>query len=616
MLNAYICWDLFSVEYLAHMGTVDGPFIGLARWVSLHWGDLSWFPLWHLGMPFVNAYPPLVAYVVAFVAAISGMSVAHAFHWVSALAYSLGPVALFALALRITGSRSAAFAAGLMYSLVSWSAWMIPPIAADLGSRVYPRRLQALVQYGEVPHIVSMTLVPVAMLLWDLAIERRRATYVLIAVLGLAATVLTSWLGGFALAMMIAAHLVSRGPNRQDLQLAAMIAIAAFCIAIPWAPPSTIAATQFNSKTLGGDFRKTYLVFPVWAVVTATALAGLKFLLYKSDRALQFAILFTFLIASIVLPFAWFGIAVIPQPIRYHLELELAVSLLAAILIARWRWAPVAVAAISLALLYPAIQFSRKLIRPIDITQTAEWKIAQWLNREWTGGRVMMSGSVAFWLTAFSDVPQLNGGTEQGAIDYMARIAAYGIYFGRNGEAAVEWLKALGIAAVGVSDTTSGEFYKPYADPHQFDKLLDPIYRDHGDTIYRVGFGSLAHVIPRSALVTRTPEHGLDVDPLRRYVAALDDSSADFRWTSLHSARISASIREGEFLSVQIPWHKGWHANAPIKKDAIGFMYFDSLPTGRANIELTYDGGTEMRIARTLSAITFVTLIVLSIRRR
>lgn len=79
-LNVYMCWGLFGVEYLRYMGSMDGVFIGLARYAANHWRDLTWFPLWHLGMPYQNTYPPLLHWTVAAFASLSGFSVAHAFH--------------------------------------------------------------------------------------------------------------------------------------------------------------------------------------------------------------------------------------------------------------------------------------------------------------------------------------------------------------------------------------------------------------------------------------------------------------------------------------------------------------------------------------------------------
>ncbi len=631
-LNLYICWGLFSIEYLAHMGSVEGSFIGLARYVKDHSNDLTWFALWHLGMPYANSYPPLLHWGVAAVSSSTGMSVAHGFHWVAALTYCLGPVALFALALRLTKSLPAAFAAAAMYSVVSWSAWLMPQIAADLGSRLHPRRLQALVLYGETPHIASMTLLPLAVLCWDLAFQRRRAIFITLAALSTAATVLTSWLGGFALSAMIIALAITRKLTGRDVALMVVVAVAAYGLAMPFALPSTIAAAQFNSKTLGGDFRETYLTLPKWLLGVALLLGLVKLAVRKLGRDLQFAIFFTILIAAIVFPWAWFGISAVPQPVRYHLELEMALSLLVAIgarALLPGRAAAIALALLCVLLIQP-VRASRRyargyLIRPIDITATSEYKIGQWLNREWTGERVMMSGSVAFWQTAFSDVPALNGGPEQGVINFTPRMADYGIYYGvpysggHNGEFSVLWLKALGVQAVGVSGPASGEHYKPYLDPHQFDGLLHPIYNGRGDTIYRVGAPrtALARVLPRHALVSRMPKNFVDVDPLRPYVAALDDPGmpkASFTWTSLHSAHISADLSPDQVVSVQINWHKGWRASVPVNKDAIGLVYLDPRLSGHFETDLIFDGGIELRIARWISGFTAFVLAIATTR--
>ena len=40
-LNLYICHELFSIEYLRHMGSIEGAFIGISRYAMHHWRDLS-----------------------------------------------------------------------------------------------------------------------------------------------------------------------------------------------------------------------------------------------------------------------------------------------------------------------------------------------------------------------------------------------------------------------------------------------------------------------------------------------------------------------------------------------------------------------------------------------
>ncbi len=651
LLNLYICHELFRIEYLRFMGSIEGAFIGISRYAMAHWNDLTWFPLWNEGTPYPTTYPPSLHLVVAFVASLVGTSTAHAYHWVTALAYCLGPVALFALTLRLSGSRWAGFVAGLIYSSVSMSAWLIPEVAADLGGPFFPRRLQALVYYGEGPHVSSMTLLILSLLCLDLAMAKRRAPYFFLAALAFAATATTNWLSAFAIALIVVpyalAHLSPSGWKWRDFGRLALIGVAAYGLAIPLMPPSTIAVLQMNAKNTGGDYSSAYNSAWLGALAILIALAAVKAAVWRLRPHLQFAILFAFLITLITLADAWRNIALIPLAFRYQLEMEMALAMLIAVfghamLRVRPRWiAAASVAVLVIALVVP-IRIVRRharnfLLLSQDIESTIQWKTANWLNQHWAGERVLLPGSSAFWLNAFSDTPQL-WGFDQAATDYPSRHGKFLIYNGdpagtRDPEASILWLKALGVHAVGISGPTSAEFYKPYRNPKKFEGVLEPLWRnDQDDVIYSVdssvdsgrargGPASLARVIPRSALVSRTPTDGLDLDSLRPYVAALDDirmPRAEFRWTTAHSADISANLEPGQVLSVQEAWAKGWHATAngrptPVLRDAIGLMYIDPAIAGPCKIEMVYDGGIETRAAHAISLLTLLLLAATSI---
>jgi hypothetical protein len=639
--NLYICRELFHVEYLRHMGSIEGAYIGIARYAMAHWRDLSWFPLWYGGIPYQNTYPPLLHWSVALVASVRGFSPAHAYHWTTALLYCLGPVTLFALVRRLSGSRWAGFTAGLLYSVLSPSAWLIAEIANDLGGKFGPRRLQALVVYGEGPHVAALTLLPLAILMVDLAVAKRKGIWFSGAVVALAAVALTNWLGAFALALGIAAYLLARLGTRWDFLLFAplltLAGAAAYALAMPWIPPSTIAVTQLNARVFVGDYHAVYETLPRWLAVMAAGLIVLKLALRRFSVALQFTLFFAALTCLITLSSAWYGKAIVPQPMRYHLEMEMALAMLAAVvgcevvrrLVAgggAWARPTMGVAAVlGLAVLLVAPmktvrRYARAVITSIDITRTSEWKTAQWLNKNWSGERVMVPGGISFWLTAFSDVPEMDGGFDQGITDRELPVATYGLTAMAGPEWAeysVLWLKSLGIQAVGVTGEGSTEVYKPVKDPKKYDGVLEVLWRDGGDVLYRVEKArrSLARVVPRGSLVARTPINAADVDPLRPYVAALEDASmpeARFEWTSAHSGRIVTEIRDGEAVSWQEAWHAGWHATAggkeiPIARDALGLMTIYP-PAGRSTIDLLYDGGVEMRIAHWLSGITALIL--------
>jgi hypothetical protein len=619
------------------MGSIEAAFIGISRFIIGHWRELlvpGWFPLWYTGIPAQNTYPPLLHALVALAAGTAAVSPAHAYHWVTALFYCLGPVTLFALVLRLSGSRWAAFFAGAFYSALSPAGWLIPKAAAGIGEIWRPIRLRDMVAWGEGPHISSLTLLPIALLLLDLSLDRKRPRYFALAVIGLASVALTNVLGSVALVLGVAACLLAKAGWR-NAGLTALIAAAAYCLAMPWIPPSTIATIRANAEYMGADYSGAYRALPLWLTGALIVLGLLKAVVRRKPIAFQFAVFFAFLTAVPPLVDAWAGIPILPQPERYQVEMEMGVAVLAALTIhtmlsrapRRAKWLVTAVLVLTLILPLRAYRrFARGfLIQTIDITTTSEWKTAQWLNGNWTGARVMLPGSSSFWLTAFSDTPELGGGVDQGAILPVIPMAKYQIWTGdgagsREAEIAVLWLKALGVEAVAVSQPGSTEVYKDFRNPNKFEGVLEPLWRDGGDVLYRVGpHRSLAHVMLRTDLAVRVPANGLDVEVLRPYVAAIDDSQypvAEFEPTNSRSATIRTELPAGGVISIQIPWHPGWHAQIdghpePVGKDGLGFMYLQpSGVGGPVQVTLVYDGGKEMRVARWLSGLTALLLVV------
>ena len=114
-VNWFVCRELFTVEFLRHMGSIEGAFIAISRYTMENWPDLSWWPLWFAGMPYTNTYQPGLHLTVAAVAEVLKLSPALAYHAVTAGFYCLGPVTLFWMAYRLSGRRAYSFSAALLY---------------------------------------------------------------------------------------------------------------------------------------------------------------------------------------------------------------------------------------------------------------------------------------------------------------------------------------------------------------------------------------------------------------------------------------------------------------------------------------------------------------------
>jgi hypothetical protein len=320
----------------------------------------------------------------------------------------------------------------------------------------------------------------------------------------------------------------------------------------------------------------------------------------------------------------------LPQSLRYHLEMEAALCLLAvfglAPLAARLP-KPLKAAALAAVLGLAVLQWSnyraqaRELIQTPNLDQTAEYRVAQRLTELFGERRVMASGTCSLWLSVFSDTPQLSGGHEPSSPNWMQRVGVFMIYSGMNagpreGEIAVLWLKAFGVHGVHVPGPESREHDKPFVNPRKFEGLLQVIWQEGGDTIYAVPqrSNSLVYVVPRSALVDQQPVHGLDVERIERYVNAIEDAALplpEVTWRSSHAALIRAELAPDQAVSVQVNYAAGWKATVdgrlqPVSRDGLGLQVIQPDCRGPCEIELVYDGGLERQATRVASIIAMV----------
>ena len=610
-LNCYFAKDLFRLEYSQFMGSIEAAYISISRYMIANWRDLTWFPLWYGGIPFQNSYPPLLHAIVAVTSVVAGWSPARSHHAVTAFFYCLGPVTLYALALRLTASRWSSFWAAWIYSILSPCAFLMPLIRADLGGWFGLRRYQALVPYGEGPHITSMALLPIALLALDLAIAKRTPIRCVFAAVAMAVVALTNWLGTFALAIAVFAYLMAR-PQWRTWLAAFCLGALAYAFACPWIPPSTIRDVQHNAQTIGGSFEHVYRVLPLYlagGVLVALALRRMRI-----SAVAQFFTLFAILTSVIPLAAEWFNIAIVPQPLRYHLEMDVALSLAAVFAIRPFTkrlprsYAAALVLLLFLASFFPARfdrRYARLLTKPIDIFQTTEYRAANWFEQHLDGGRVMAAGTVSYWMNAFTDTPQLGGGFDQGIVNRNNTAVTYQILSAdgagdRAADIARLWLRAFGVQAIAVQQS------QPYRHPENFQRSFPPAFRNNDLSIYWVPerTPSLAYVLDAKSLVRDRPINGIDIAQTQAYVQALT-VPASFRWTSRHSAEIQAEIHRPQLISFQVTYHPGWRATANgtparVFADGLGQIAIDPNCDGACSIHLTFDGGWEMRIARWL----------------
>jgi hypothetical protein len=602
------------------MSSNEGLFMAISRFLVVQWPTSGWYSWWMNGVPFENTYSPLLQIVDAVSAKVAHSSTALAFHRTLAFFYCLGPVCLFWFAWRMSSALYPSFLCGLVYSLTSPSV-LFPAVRSDVGGWFHARRLHTLVHYGEGAHNVALSLLPVALLCAWLAMEERRFRWCVAtgAVAGI--LVLTNAFAAVDLVIGILCLIVvrPRGSRLRSLSMLALTGIIAYAWISPLLTPTLIQTIRRNSMIGVG-----YQITPGLIVTGLLVLAG-AFVIWqltiRLDAILRFSLVFAYVFFLIPALSHFARIAVVPQPERYHLEMELGLSL-AAVFAARClpprvRVGLAAVMALALgAQVNEYVRFARGLIQCIDITQTIEYKTARWLDQNLPDQKAMVSGDTGTWFNVFSGNTQLSGGADPFSPNWMLEIAVYTIYVTEDPNTSITWLKAFGCQAITVPGVNSRESSHPYHQPHKFDGVLPVLWHEEDDTIYAVPqrSKSLAHVVPDSAVIGRAPIHGLDTADVERFVAALEDPTlplADFRWRDTEHAWISTSAQAGQSVAVQITYDPRWVAQANgkparITRDGIGLVTIHPQCAGPCEVELSWDGGLERRVCRIVSLLVML----------
>ena len=630
VINIVIVAKLFAIEYLSYNGSVEGSFISIARVMAKYPGQWSWWPYWGCGMPFETAYLPLLHFIVAAVILAAHLTAARAFHVVIAAVYAGSALTVFWMALELSRRIAVSFIAALAYSCVSCADLFVPQIRLDSGSALYLRRLQILVAYGESPHTLALALLPLAIVFFGRAFTRNDTKWKVLAGLFAAAVVLSNAFGivalGTALICWMLAFRVQ--PWWKPVATAAAIGVVSYCWISPWLSPTMIRAIRLSAPTAGGDFRyrmDSWIALALMVVVLGMLWWAMRRV--KAPDHVQFFVLFGYIHTAFVGIWYGFGVAVIPQPGRYQLEIDMAL-LLAIVFGGAWlldrasrvrRIAGVVAVVALLAQCVYAGRFAYQMIQPLD--HPMEIEMARWLDEHRPGERAFMGGSASMVYNNVTDNPQLKGNHDQESLNPFLAIVAYTIYSDANaGDRAADyslfWLKAYGTSLISVSGPESGDAYHPYAHPGKFEGRLPVIWRNGDNAIYEVPLRSksLAHVIPAEAVVARTPIHGLDIAPAEAFVAALDDPrnpEAAFRWTGMDRASIHARVAPGQAIVAQVTYDRGWEAWAQGRKqrlrgDGLGLMVIEPDCLGECDIELRFTGGWERLLTRVLSVMAML----------
>jgi hypothetical protein len=635
LLNLIIAGRLLAVEYLTRWGSVEPVFFAFARILRQRFPDLglgaTWWAGSNLGYPLNYYYQPLLHLLVAGAAAAMSWSEARAYHATVALMYAAGPVSLYFLLRRLRQSPLVSLSAGVLYSLVSPAALMVPKVGAEVGGIWLPTRLHSMVVYGDAPNVAGLTLLPLAILLLDRAREHRNPWAWTLAAVSIAGVPLTNFPATLALGWALLAYGLACERPLAALKEIALVCAGGFLLFAPWFSPGLVLRVVGNTQQWM-DQAARFGVEKVLFYAGFAAVVGIGWWFVHRIRlefAPRFAVLLLLLAAPVPLLDGWNVVSLITQPHRFHLVMEMAVAMCAALGMAwgirRVPFRPIVIAILGAAAMFQTVHLYKGVqpwLAEGEAHGRPEFEISHWLAQHTAPGeRVFVEGSVSLWLSHLTKVPQVLGCCDQNHLIHSTPYAHYLLYSDdhagdRMTEASIAWLQVLGVRYVAVNGPGSLEPYQPWLHPKKLDGVLPERWRSGGDVIYEVPgpHASLVHAVRPEELPLRDPMHGLDLEAFAAYREAITDAGrpqAKLSWESENDVRIDGKLRKGYLYSVQVPYHEGWRADsAEVRSDPMGFLVVAPQCDGPCEVRLHFDGGTEYRVLKTVSALAWIGLVI------
>jgi len=638
LLMAVLTRPLFKLRYMDNWASIESTFISDARFLSEHWPSPKWQPLWYTGTRFDYVYPSALRYGTAAIAHYyPGMTTAKAYHIYVAFFYCVGIAGIYFLVHAGSGSRRAGLLAALLAALCS-PTYLFPHETVREMVRdnplLAPQRFNALVRYGEGPHVTALGLIPLALAAAWFALRRFEPVAVFFAALFSCLIVSNNFYGAsaFALAfpLLVWSLWITHLDNRIFLR-AAVIGALAYGLTAFWLTPSYLAITLENMRYVSNPGNKWSLWIFVVQVVAFLVITD-WWARGRRERAwpvLVWGLAVVFLLQ--VLGNIVFEFRVIGEPTRWVPELDLAVILLF-VLGCEWAWrhrhrAVRATAWVALALaLVPCAYFfrysQRFIPRASEPRDRFEYKITHWIHENLPGQRLFVTGTLRFWFDGWHDLPHVGGGSEQGLLNNTVMPAQWEVNLGPDLAPSHIWLDVTGADAIIVHGPKSKEHYKDVVTPGKF-KPWTVLYDDGEDNIiYRVPrrYPGLARLVETRAARAVPPQvRNAEMNSAAAYARMLNEGPAipltlQREGSDAFVVRGLGGQPGGTSLTVLESYDSPWRAYAggrpvPIVRDALGFMRVEELPAGVSEVRFEFVTPRENQAGRAITGLSALALV-------
>ncbi|MBY0504577.1 MAG: hypothetical protein K2X03_11740 [Bryobacteraceae bacterium] len=641
-LNVALNLPLFREGAMPYRDSIELGYAAMARYFYLHPNPFGWNAMQYCGLPTQFTYLPGIQYLAAMLAHLLPLEPIYVYRLLASGFACLGPSTLFLCIVYFTRQRWWALAVALAYTFFSPLYGIVAAIDRDRGNVQLPWRLLVLVKYGEGPHNAGLTLLPLAVIsLWETCTNPKYSRLFLAAIL-CALIALTNWIAALALAgcaaLLALTALGTPGVNFRFPHLV-ICGFLAYGLAAFWLTPTFISTIAFNwpADAFNYHLQEQQQLLLGGLVVGLVVLRALFKWLFPAEYFTCFVALGTFAFGWVSLWFYSRGINTLPESRRYAVEFELFFLVLLGeyFRLALRRPRPVAIfctvipffflldAGRAQALRYTTQGFASR--NPVPFAQTIEYRLAAKLASLKPKGRVYVSGGLRFRLNAWFEIPQVGGGFESGLRNRTPVVLAYQIRTGQNSAPGQETadailaLRAMGVEYVVVHGRQSREHYRDFQDPGKFEGALELVHREEDDSIYRVPYQSLAHLVRWEERLEWPTTSKLPV--LGPYVAAVERRPLATEWRGPTELHVRGTIVPDTFVALPVSHDTGWRAwqgGQPIEvlRDSLGFLMLRARPETNAAIVLRYGGSFEPYAMAVLSALVWSGACLFGWRKR
>lgn len=598
LIAGFLIRPYLKLKYSDNWASIESTFIADARILKDHWPRPLWQPYWYVGTRFDYIYPPALRYGTAALAKYYPMETAKAYHLYTGFFYCFGIATIYLLARIGFRRRWAGWAAALLAAVVSPAYPFFPAVMND-GFRLGTTKLNALIRYGEGPHMTALAWLPMALAFTWLSLKRSSNAWGVAAGIASCMVVSNNFYGATALAMFYpflvwALWLESRGYS--IFFRALLPPLIAYGFAAFWLTPSYVKLTLRNMQFVSDKGNLWSQWIALAAIVAFLSISN------RMDRKKKLDPWHTFLAGSALL-FSinsignqWLNFRVIGEPMRLLPELDIIyIFLIVGLAIWLWErkalWSRLALFAGLLGL--TAIHFNylrhhRAIFPdPTDYKPSIYYKIPAWIQANHPQARTYVTGAVRFWYNTWHDLFQLGGSSEQGLQNPIVMPSQWEIVMGDDPKIAIPWMQILGVDLVATHGKNSKEWYHDFLYPNKFEGALPALYDDGEDNrIYQIPrrYRSLARVVDRGAY-EKLPvvRNQADKEYLDLYVKVFEEgpeAPTTTSWRGTDALRVVAQAAPGQTLIVQVTHDSHWRASTnlgllPTSTDKLGFIRID-----------------------------------------